>query len=63
MLCAALARGLRVAEVPIRFEERREGRSKLDAGTKAVALREILALALRERRRGRGGQGLGAARK
>jgi len=63
MLCAAAARGLRVSEVPIRFEERRAGRSKLDAATKAVAVREILALAVRERLSRRAAQGRGAATK
>lgn len=62
-LCAAVACGLRVAEVPIRFEERRDGRSKLDAATKAVALREILALGLRDRAGRRSLQRRGVATK
>ncbi|MFN7987412.1 MAG: polyprenol monophosphomannose synthase [Thermoanaerobaculia bacterium] len=49
VLCAVLERGLGVVEVPIRFEERSAGRSKLDAGVKLEAAREIVALAFRER--------------
>lgn len=69
MLCAAVSRGLGVVEVPIRFEERSAGRSKLDAWAKLEAMREIVALAVRERRArlpeapGRGQEGRGAARK
>jgi dolichol-phosphate mannosyltransferase len=56
--CLAVWHGFRVVEVPIRFEERLEGTSKLDTAVKVEAMWRVLALRrARGRRAGRAAAG------
>lgn len=51
MCLLAHRNGLRLAEVPIHFAERGQGRSKMTLGVKLAAVRDILALRWRHRHR------------